>query len=277
MILRDSAALRSRVTEWKKTGASIGLVPTMGALHEGHLSLVRAAQAECARVIVSIFVNPTQFNNAHDLANYPRSEAADVALLAGVDGIFIPTVETMYPEGYSTSVQVSGLTDRLEGAHRPGHFSGMATVVTKLFGMSGADRAYFGEKDWQQLQIIRRFTQDLNLPVSITSCPTLREADGLALSSRNRRLPEAARIRAPRLHAIMQETARAIRAGRPIAAALAAGEADLEAAGFGPIDYLACCDAQTLMPAREMTPGQTLRLLAAAALDSVRLIDNIVI
>lgn len=155
------------------------------------------ARARTQRVIVSIFVNPTQFNNPTDLATYPRTEAEDIALLPDVDAIFIPTAEAMYPEGFSSTVKVSAMAETLEGAHRPGHFDGMATVVTKLFSLSEADYAFFGEKDWQQLQIVRRFVQDLNLPIEIVACPTLREADGLALSSRNRRLSPKARKKRP--------------------------------------------------------------------------------
>ena len=282
MIVRDGRTLGQRAEQWKAEGQTIGLVPTMGALHEGHLSLVQEARTRCDRVIVSIFVNPTQFNNPADLASYPRTEEADIALLQGVDTVFIPTAEAMYPAGFSTLVQVSGLSEGLEGAHRPGHFNGMATVVTKLFGLSRADMAFFGEKDWQQLQIVRRLVQDLNLPLEIVPCPTLREADGLALSSRNRRLSPRARQIAPRLHAIMQDVAASIRRGEAIKTALRNGLRQLEETGFGPVDYLACCNARTLQPVsdeehRDKGSAKDLRLLAAAALDSVRLIDNIVI
>ena len=282
MIVRDGRTLGQRAEQWKAEGQTIGLVPTMGALHEGHLSLVQEARTRCDRVIVSIFVNPTQFNNPADLASYPRTEEADIALLQGVDTVFIPTAEAMYPAGFSTLVQVSGLSDGLEGAHRPGHFNGMATVVTKLFGLSRADMAFFGEKDWQQLQIVRRLVQDLNLPLEIVPCPTLREVDGLALSSRNRRLSPRARQIAPRLHAIMQDVAASIRHGESIDTALQNGLRQLEETGFGPVDYLACCNARTLQPVsdeehRDKGSAKDLRLLAAAALDSVRLIDNIVI
>jgi len=282
MIVRDGRTLGQRAEQWKAEGQTIGLVPTMGALHEGHLSLVQEARTRCDRVIVTIFVNPTQFNNPADLASYPRTEEADIALLQGVDTVFIPTAEAMYPAGFSTLVQVSGLSEGLEGAHRPGHFNGMATVVTKLFGLSRADMAFFGEKDWQQLQIVRRLVQDLNLPLEIVPCPTLREADGLALSSRNRRLSSRARQIAPRLHAIMQDVAASIRHGESIDTALQNGLRQLEETGFGPVDYLACCNARTLQPVsdeehRDKGSAKDLRLLAAAALDSVRLIDNIVI
>ncbi|WP_438381340.1 pantoate--beta-alanine ligase [Asaia sp. BMEF1] len=281
MIIRDIATLKRTVRQWNQAGETIGLVPTMGALHEGHLSLVTQARARTQRVIVSIFVNPTQFNNPTDLATYPRTEAEDIALLPDVDAIFIPTAEAMYPEGFSSTVKVSAMAETLEGAYRPGHFDGMATVVTKLFSLSEADYAFFGEKDWQQLQIVRRFVQDLNLPIEIVACPTLREADGLALSSRNRRLSPEARKNAPALHAILQEIATTIRQGQPIAEALDNGMKSLIAAGFGPIDYLACCEAESLTSVTTVFATKhdngALRLLVAAALESVRLIDNIVI
>ncbi|NVN05565.1 pantoate--beta-alanine ligase [Asaia spathodeae] len=281
MIIRDIATLKQTIRGWKQAGETIGFVPTMGALHEGHLSLVKQARAQAQRVIVSIFVNPTQFNNPTDLATYPRTEAEDIALLGHVDAIFIPAAETMYPAGFSSTVRVSAMAGILEGAHRPGHFDGMATVVTKLFSLTEADSAFFGEKDWQQLQIVRRFVQDLNLPIDIMACPTLRESDGLALSSRNRRLSPEGRKSAPALHAILQQTATAIRQGHPIAEALDKGRAALVAAGFGPIDYLACCEAESLTPVTTVFTTKHdnvgLRLLVAAALESVRLIDNIVI
>lgn len=189
-VLRTVAELRARVSDWKAAGETVGVVPTMGALHEGHLSLARRARAACDRVIVTIFVNPRQFNNPADLEKYPRTEAQDAALLAsvGVDAVFAPGPEEVYPRGFATNVSVSGVSEPLEGAHRPGHFDGVATVVAKLFGMTRADRAFFGEKDWQQLMVVQRLVADLNIPVTIEGCATVREADGLALSSRNRRL-----------------------------------------------------------------------------------------
>ena len=281
MIIRDIATLRQTVRRWKEAGETTGLVPTMGALHEGHLSLVKQARKQAARVIVSIFVNPTQFNNPTDLATYPRTEEADIALLGDADAIFIPSVDTMYPAGFNSRVQVMTMTETLEGAHRPGHFDGMATVVTKLFGITQADIAFFGEKDWQQLQIIRRFVQDLNIPIDIVACPTLREADGLAMSSRNRRLSPQARAIAPELHATLQETAAQLRAGTPVTEALAQAKARLARSGFQPVDYLACCEAESLTSINDVFATKydqgSLRLLVAVALDSVRLIDNIVI
>lgn len=275
MIVRSVEDLRRHVAGWKAEGQTVGLVPTMGALHDGHLSLVEHARRDCDRVIVSIFVNPTQFNNPEDLAKYPRDEARDVALLGAVDAVFMPSVGEMYPDGYATTVQVGGLGDRLEGAHRPGHFAGMATVVTKLFGMSQADVAFFGEKDWQQLQVIRRFVADLNLPIRIEGCATVREADGLAMSSRNRRLAGRPRAEAVAMHHILQKTADALRSGTPAAKAVQQGGKALQAAGFGTIDYLELCDAATLQPAEDLS--RPVRLLVAATIDGVRLIDNIAV
>jgi pantoate--beta-alanine ligase len=183
--IRDLAALRARVRDWKSAGEVVGVVPTMGALHPGHLSLVAAAKAACDRVIVTLFVNPKQFNSPEDLAKYPRTEESDAAMLAphGVDVLFAPDAASVYPPGFATKVTVERLAEVLCGAHRPGHFDGVATVVPKLLLMTGADNAFFGEKDWQQLQIVRRLVTDLNIPVKITGCPTIREADGLAMSS----------------------------------------------------------------------------------------------
>ncbi|WP_128254856.1 pantoate--beta-alanine ligase [Falsirhodobacter deserti] len=274
MIVRTVADLRAQVAAWKAAGQTVGLVPTMGALHDGHLSLVNSARAECGRVIVSIFVNPIQFNNPEDLAKYPRDEARDVALLDGVDAVFIPSVEEMYPAGFASTVQVGGLSDLLEGAHRPGHFNGMATVVTKLFSMSQADIAFFGEKDWQQLQIVRRFVADLNLPIRIKGCETVREADGLAMSSRNRRLT-ASRDDARLMYGAMRDAAQAIRSGVAIDHALDQARQALRKAGFAEIDYVELCDAETLEPTE--TLSRPARMLAAAWIDGVRLIDNIAV
>lgn len=274
MILRSVAEMQAASRGWQRAGQVVGVVPTMGALHEGHLSLVRAAQAECDRVVVTIFVNPRQFNNPADLVKYPRTEEADAALLAplGVDAIFAPTPDQVYPEGFATNVSVSGVAGPLEGANRPGHFDGVATVVTKLFGMTLAQRGYFGEKDWQQLAVVRRLVADLNLAVEIVGCPTLRDTDGLAMSSRNARLSAAARTRAPALHRAMQDCVATIAKGAPQEAALAACRATILAAGFEKIDYVERVDAASLGPARAGAPT---RLLAAAWLDGVRLIDNI--
>lgn len=275
-IVRPLADLRAMVQGWKAAGETIGVVPTMGALHEGHLSLVRAAQAGCDRVIVTLFVNPRQFNNAEDFAKYPRTEHADAAALAplAVDALFVPEAAEVYPPDHATVISVSGVTEPLEGAHRPGHFDGVATVVTLLFNMTGADRAYFGEKDWQQLQLVRRLVADLKLPCEIVPCPCVRAEDGLALSSRNQRLGAEARARAALLPQALFAAARAIEAGTAEDQALAGARAALEAAGIGPVEYLALRDGESLGPVR---PGRPARLLVAAWLDGVRLIDNVAV
>ena len=277
VICRSVSEIRALVDEWKASGARVGVVPTMGALHEGHLSLARRARAECDRVVVTIFVNPKQFNNAQDLEKYPRTEDADAALLAGVpvDAIFAPLPDEVYPPGFATTVSVAGVAEPLEGAMRPGHFDGVATVVTKLFGMTRADRAYFGQKDWQQLQVVQRLVADLNLPVEIVACETLREADGLAMSSRNARLSAKARAVAPALLAAMQQAAQSIRAGHAPEQALDAARQQVLAAGFERVEYIELRDPLSLLPADD--PTRPLRMLAAAWLDGVRLIDNIAV
>ncbi|MGI3166685.1 pantoate--beta-alanine ligase [Pseudooceanicola sp. 200-1SW] len=274
-MLRTLPELRALTRDWRRCGEVVGVVPTMGALHEGHLSLVRAARAECDRVIVTIFVNPRQFNNPEDLANYPRTEFEDAEKLAplGVDVIYVPDGEQVYPPGFATSVQVAGLTDVLCGAHRPGHFDGMATVVVKLFTQTQADRAYFGRKDWQQLQVVRRMARDLDLEIEVVGCPTVREEDGLAMSSRNLRLDAQARAIAPRLGMVMRDMAAALRQGAALSALLPDARARLATAGFGDIDYLELREAATL-EARDHATGDT-RLFAAVWLGDVRLIDNI--
>lgn len=279
--IRTLPALGARVQDWRSAGESVAVVPTMGALHTGHLSLVRAARAACDRVIVTLFVNPTQFNNPDDLKAYPRTEATDAALLQpeGVDVLFAPDAATVYPPGFATRVSVAGLADVLCGAHRPGHFDGVATVVTKLVTMTGADSAFFGEKDWQQLQIIRRLVADLNLPVRIVGCPTLRDPDGLALSSRNARLSAADRLAAPALNRAMTAAARAMLGGTPVADALSAARAAILKAGFSEVEYLDLRDGASLTPlsAPLSAPAPGARLFAAAWLGGVRLIDNIAV
>ncbi len=276
-ILRTVADLRAQVRAWKAEGHVVGVVPTMGALHEGHLSLARAAKRDCGRVITTIFVNPKQFNNPDDLAKYPRTEAADALLLSsvGVDLIFAPDVEEVYPDGFATSISVGGVAGALEGEMRPGHFQGVATVVAKLFGMTQADRAYFGQKDWQQLQVVRQMVRDLNFAVEVIGCETIREADGLAMSSRNARLSAEARGKAGALHAAMTEAAQAIRAGMPEADCLTRVGAAVVAAGFEKVEYIALRDAETLGPVAD--PARPMRMLAAAWLGGVRLIDNIAV
>jgi pantoate--beta-alanine ligase len=275
--LGDVAALRAQVRAWRAAGEAVALVPTMGALHEGHLALVRQAQVSCRRVVVSIFVNPTQFGPNEDFSRYPRDLEADLALLAqaGADAAFLPDVAAMYPPGFATTVTVTGLTEVLCGPLRPGHFAGVATVVTKLLLQCLPDRAMFGEKDFQQLQVVRRATRDLDVPVVIEGVPTLREADGLALSSRNRYLSAEERRAAPAMVAVLRQVAEAVRGGAPTAPALAEGRASLEAAGFGPVQYLSVNDAETLAPL-ERVEGPA-RVLAAAYLGRTRLIDNVAV
>lgn len=274
-IFSDYVPLRERVSARLRGGERVGFVPTMGALHEGHLSLVRAAQAECAAVVVSIFVNPLQFGPNEDFGRYPRTLEADVALLeaAKVDYVYTPTPEVMYPQGFATNVQVRGVSEGLCGAARPGHFDGVATVVAKLFMQVGATDAYFGEKDYQQLCVICRMTEDLCLPVVVHPVPTLREVDGLALSSRNRYLSEQERQVAPHLHRTLQEVAAALHAGDEVHKTLTEAIARLKAAGFSAIDYLELRDAATLAPLAAL--GSPARLLVAARLGGTRLIDNI--
>jgi pantoate--beta-alanine ligase len=273
----DRAALRAAVEAWRRQGESVVLVPTMGALHAGHLALVAHAKAIGRRAVVSIFVNPTQFGPSEDFARYPRDVAADLDRLAetGADAAWTPEIDTMYPPDFSTRIEVAGLTEGLCGAVRPGHFAGVATVVTKLLNQVRPDIALFGEKDFQQLQVIRRAVRDLDLGVEIRGVPTIREADGLALSSRNRYLDAAERAVAPRLHAVLARIAAALRAGAAAGPLLAEGAAELTAAGFGPVQYLEVRDAETLAPL-ERVEGPA-RVLAAAYLGRTRLIDNVAV
>lgn len=274
-ILRTVAELRERVRTWRCAGERVAVVPTMGALHEGHLSLVEAAKARAERVIVTLFVNPKQFNNASDLATYPRTEADDAAKLAplAVDVLFAPAVEEMYGSGFSTTVSVTGVSDGLCGAHRPGHFDGVATVVSKLLLQSEADIACFGEKDFQQLLVVRRLAADLNIPVEIVGCPTVREADRLALSSRNVRLtPEERRV-APAIARILFDSAERLAAGTEAGPVLEQARRELETAGFDRVEYFELRDAETLAPVAKV--GSAARLLAAAWLGNTRLIDNV--
>ena len=276
-ITRSVAELRQMVGAWRAGGERIGLVPTMGALHAGHLALVTAAQARCRRAVVSIFVNPKQFGPREDFSSYPRPEADDLAKLAGAgaDLAFIPAVAEMYPEGFTTTISLGGPANPLEGAHRPGHFDGVATIVAKLLIQVAPDAVFFGEKDYQQLMVVRRMARDLNLPVEIVGVPTVREPDGLALSSRNVYLsPEERRI-APRLHQVMRDAAAAIVGGAPPALVLERAVATLSDAGFA-VEYLELRDADTLAPLTA-APSKPARLLAAAHLGKTRLIDNIAV
>lgn len=273
-IVRTLPALRSAVAGWKAAGQRVGVVPTMGALHAGHLSLARAARATSDRVIVTLFVNPRQFDNPDDLAAYPRTEDADAARLAplGIDLLYAPDPDQIYPPGFATTVTVAGAGEGLEGAFRPGHFDGVATVVAKLLLQTGADRAFFGEKDFQQLRLVQRLVRDLDIPTEITGCATVREPDGLALSSRNARLAAAERAVAPALAAALRKAADAIAAGTPAEHAVATARAEILAAGFDAVEYLELRrDADLAPTARTDEPA---RLLAAAWLGGVRLIDN---
>jgi pantoate--beta-alanine ligase len=275
--LRTVAALRETTRAWRAAGLRIGVVPTMGALHEGHLSLVRAALARADRVIVTLFVNPRQFENAADLAAYPRTEASDAAKLAplGAHVLFAPDAAEMYPPGNATTVSVRGVSEGLCGAHRPGHFDGVATVVTKLLLQTQADVAIFGEKDFQQLQVVRRLVADLDIPVEIVPGPTVREADGLALSSRNVRLSAADRAAAPALFRALSHAAARIAAGEEAAAPIADATAAVLAAGFERVEYLELRAEDGLAPLpRADRPA---RLLCAAWLGGVRLIDNVAV
>lgn len=271
--VRQPAPLREAVAAWRATGERVALVPTMGALHDGHMALVEAAKRAAERVVVSIFVNPKQFGPNEDLAKYPRKELADSRMLAaaGVDLLWMPPVEVMYPDGFATSVSVRGISEVLDGAHRPGHFDGVATVVAKLFNQVRPDIALFGEKDWQQLAVIRRLAADLDLDVEIQGVPTQREDDGLALSSRNVYLVPEDRARAVALPRALGVAERAIAKGGDPEAALAQAREMLTAAGFE-IDYVALADAETLGAPVE---GHPMRLLAAARIGGTRLIDNI--
>jgi pantoate--beta-alanine ligase len=276
-ILRRLDDLRAATRPWSREGARIGVVPTMGALHDGHLSLVAAAKAVCDRVIVTIFVNPKQFNNPADLENYPRTETEDARKLErfGVDALWVPDADQMYPRAFATTVSVAGLTDVMEGAFRPGHFDGVATVVTKLFTQTDATDAFFGEKDFQQLLVVRRMAADLDLGVTVHGCPTIRDIDGLALSSRNLLLSDRARTTAPRLHEEMEAIAEGLRGGGDFAALCARAAARLEKAGFARVDYLDLRAEDDL--AALDAPDRPARLFAAAWLAGVRLIDNIAV
>ncbi len=256
-------------------GLELGLVPTMGALHEGHLALVSAARV-AGRVAASIFVNPLQFGPTEDLARYPRDEAGDLAKLeaSGCDLVWLPHVSEMYPPDGASTITVGGPATLWEGALRPGHFTGVATVVAKLFGQVRPRAAYFGEKDWQQIQVISRMVADLLLPVEIVPVPTVREQDGLALSSRNRFLSAENRAAAPALYSALRRAAQAIAESAPVVATLATANAEISAAGMQP-EYLALVDAQSLEPIEALT--RTARLITAARAGSVRLLDNVAV
>jgi len=273
---RTISDLRRHVGVWREAEERIGLVPTMGALHEGHMALVRTAHADCNRVVATIFVNPKQFAPSEDLGSYPRREPADLEMLrsAGVDLVFMPGVDEMYPSGFSTTVRIAGLSEGLCGGHRAGHFDGVATVVAKLLIQALPDAAYFGEKDYQQLMIVQRLVCDLDIPVRIVGVPTVREADGLALSSRNGYLSSEERCLAPALARVLRKIAIAL-TDDPTAVAreLACGSAALEKAGFA-VEYLEIREAKTLAPATTEITAPS-RVFAAVRLGRTRLIDNL--
>lgn len=274
-VVRSVAALRRAVGAWRAAGEGVALVPTMGALHAGHLALVARARQLSPRVVASLFVNPTQFGPNEDFSRYPRNEADDARKLAasGTDLLFAPSVEEMYSPGFATRVDPGPIADRLCGRVRPGHFIGVATIVTKLLLQAQPDIACFGEKDFQQFQIIRRVVRDLDISARIEGVPTVREPDGLALSSRNAYLSPAERAIAPALHRTLTGVTARIAQGTLPREAAAEGADALLRAGFAKVDYVEACDAETLEPLERLDrPG---RVLAAAWLGATRLIDNV--
>ena len=276
-VIRTAEELRAATAPAREQGAVIGLVPTMGALHEGHLALVRRARRDCGLVVASLFVNPTQFGENEDFESYPRDEDRDLALFEknGVDIVYAPGVEEMYPDGFGITVTASGLTEGLCGATRPGHFDGVTTVVSKLFDHCRPDAAYFGEKDFQQLKVIEQMVRDLDLPIRIVGIPVVRERDGLALSSRNAYLDVSERRIAPALQGTMRAVAGRLAADVDLDAQCRWGAEALLGAGFDRVNYFEIRDTETLQPAEAFRPG--LRIFAAAWLRETRLIDNLAI
>jgi len=272
--VRTVRDLRARVAAWRAAGETVALVPTMGAIHAGHLSLVRLAKAQCGRVVTSLFVNPLQFGPREDFHAYPRDETRDAEILAtaGSDLLYAPDATEMYPPGFSTKVHVGDLTEDLCGASRPNHFDGVATVVAKLLLQCAPDIAIFGEKDYQQLLVIKRFVRDLNIPVEILGAPIVREPDGLALSSRNAYLSPEERAKAPVLHQTIQQVASDLAQGRGADDASEAARFKLEAMGLR-VDYVAVRDPDTLKALHG--PVKTARVLAAVHLGKTRLLDNV--
>jgi pantoate--beta-alanine ligase len=274
-IVRKIKALRTAVAKLRERGATIALVPTMGALHEGHISLVRLARRRADRVIVSIFVNPAQFAPHEDFGSYPRTWSTDIAKLKAekVELVFAPAVAEVYPQGFATRIEPGARQGRPRGRFRPHFFGGVATVVAKLLIEVSPDLAIFGEKDYQQLQVVTRMARDLDLPVKIVGARTVREKDGLALSSRNAYLSAEERKRAPELHRVLAASAKAIKAGEPVEAVLARGRKRIADAGFA-LDYLEARHAETLAPIASIKEGP-IRILVAAKIGTTRLIDNI--
>jgi pantoate--beta-alanine ligase len=273
--VRTVKELRAEIAKWREAGETVALVPTMGALHAGHLSLIGIAKNHATRIVASIFVNPAQFGPKEDFKRYPRDEAGDLAKLAqaGVDLVYIPDTAEMYPQGFATKVSLPSLTEDLCGAARPNHFEGVATVVTKLLLQCAPDVAVFGEKDYQQLLVIKQLVRDLNIPVQIVHGPIVREEDGLALSSRNFYLSAAERKTAPILHQVLSEAAAALANGEGCDAATSAGRFKLEGKGFR-VDYVAVRDPETLTPLFGPIKGPA-RVMGAAYLGTTRLLDNI--
>lgn len=278
-IVRTVEDLRAHVRDWRAAELTAAVVPTMGGLHEGHLSLVRHGLEHADRVVATLFVNPTQFGANEDLGAYPRDEARDAAMLedAGCSLLFAPPVEVMYPDGFATRVIVDGLTEALCGAARPGHFDGVSQVVSKLLNQAQADIAVFGEKDWQQLAVVTRMARDLDIPTRIIGAPTVREADGLAMSSRNRYLSAEERAVAPVLARAMRTAIEGIRAGTAPQAACQEAERAVLAAGFSAVDYLEVRTALDLAPVTAFDPAIACRIFAAAHLGRARLIDNMAV
>ena len=274
--IRDLDLLRRGIADFRGQGSAIALVPTMGALHAGHIALIEAAKRPGTRVVASIFVNPKQFGPNEDLSRYPRKELADARMLkeAGCDLLWMPPVDVMYPEGFATNVSVVGVSEGLDGAARPGHFDGVATVVAKLFNQVAPDTAYFGEKDFQQLAVIRRLVRDLDFAINIAGVPIQRDDDGLALSSRNVYLDDDERSRAVALPRALGVAARGIGKGDDVDAVLATARESLAAAGFD-VDYVTLVDAETLAEQPDLSRPR--RLLAAARMGATRLIDNIAV
>ena len=277
-VVRTVRDLRKVTAKWRHRGQTIGLVPTMGALHAGHLSLVKLAKKKADKAVVSIFVNPTQFAPTEDLSRYPRDEAGDLKKLdeADADLVWAPNLEEMYPEGFSTSVQAGSTAKDLEGAFRPQHFDGVATVCAKLFNQVTPDFAIFGEKDFQQLTVLRQMVRDLDMPLKLIGAPTKRDTDGLALSSRNAYLSLAERKVAPALYAVISALAEDVANGADVPTGTANAKRKLGAAGFTKIDYVEVRDAETLDQASSSS-GRPLRVLAAVWLGKTRLIDNVAV
>jgi len=276
-VVTEAAAMQALAAAWRTQGRSVGLVATMGALHRGHAALLERARAECDRVVLSIFVNPRQFGPGEDLGRYPRTLEADLALARSqsVDAAFTPGEKEVYPEGFSTTVQVGPLADRLCGAARPGHFAGVATVVARLFGLARPTCAYFGQKDYQQCAIVRRVAADLALGPRIVVCPTVREADGLALSSRNAYLTAADRLRARAVPEALRVGAERFAAGTTDPERVRAEMRAVLEAGADRVDYVAAVDPERLTPVRRLAAGTV--LLVAAQVGAARLIDNTIL